>query len=179
MVNEDAFALILADDLVLADKPCLRQMIEAYENQDGNMVGVMEVPLEHTNRYGVLDIEKHDGQKIRAKNVVEKPDPKKSPSNVAVIGRYVLNQKIFDYLQTQKAGAGGEIQLTDGIQAMIKDVPLCGYRYQGQRFDCGTKEGWLEANIAFAYTNPELRESLQKTVQKYPFLSSKSSKICA
>lgn len=179
LVNEDAFALILADDLVLAEKPCLRQMIEAYENGDGNMVGVMEVPLEQTNRYGILDIEKHDGSKIRAKNVVEKPEPQKTPSNVAIIGRYVLSQKIFGYLQNQKPGTGGEIQLTDGIQAMLKDVSLCGYRYQGQRFDCGTKEGWLEANIAFAYQNPELRESLRKTFQKYPFLSSKSSKICA
>ncbi|NBT85245.1 MAG: UTP--glucose-1-phosphate uridylyltransferase [Alphaproteobacteria bacterium] len=179
LVNEDAFALILADDLVLAEKPCLRQMIEAYENRDGNMVGVMEVPLEHTNRYGVLDIEKHDGQKIRAKNVVEKPIPQKSPSDVAIIGRYILNQKIFGYLQDQKPGAGGEIQLTDGIQTMLNKVPLCGYRYQGQRFDCGTKEGWLEANLAFAYADPELRDGLHKAFQKYPFLLAKSSKICA
>jgi UTP--glucose-1-phosphate uridylyltransferase len=179
LVNEDAFALILADDLVLAEKPCLSQMIRAYERQDGNMVGVMEVEPEKTNRYGILDIKEHDGEKIRAKSVIEKPTPQESPSNIAIIGRYILNQKIFNYLENQKPGASSEIQLTDGLQAMLKEVPLCGYRYQGERFDCGTKEGWLEANLAFAYADLELREGLHKTFQKYPFLSSKSSKICA
>ncbi len=167
LVNEDAFALILADDLVLAETPCLQQMIQEYNPQDGNMVGVMEVPMEQTNRYGILDVFQNKGEKVLARNVVEKPSLEKSPSNIAIIGRYILNQSIFGYLKNQTPGAGGEIQLTDAIQAMIKEVPLCGYRYKGQRFDCGTKEGWLEANLAFAFEQPDLRINLQKNLQKY------------
>jgi UTP--glucose-1-phosphate uridylyltransferase len=178
-VNEEAFSLILADDLILSEKPCLDQMIKAYEQQDGNMVGVMEVPFDQTSRYGILDADKYDGHKIRAKNVVEKPSIDKSPSNSAVIGRFVLNHKIFDHLENQTPGSGGEIQLTDSIQSMLPETPLCGYRFEGQRFDCGTKEGWLEANLAFAYSSPELREGLLKTFQKYPFFNQESPKICA
>jgi UTP--glucose-1-phosphate uridylyltransferase len=178
LVNEDAFALILADDLVLSEEPCLRQMIQQYNSQDGNMVGVMEVPMEQTHRYGILDVLQQKGEKILAHDVVEKPSLEKSPSNIAIIGRYILNQNIFSYLQNQTPGAGGEIQLTDAIQAMIKEIPLCGYRYKGQRFDCGTKEGWLEANLAFAYAQPDLRMSLQKNLKKYFAFNSESQKEC-
>ncbi len=179
LVNEDAFALILADDLVLADEPCLQQMIQEYTPQDGNMVGVMEVPMEQTHRYGILDVLQHKGKKVLAQEVIEKPSLEKSPSNIAIIGRYILNQSIFNYLQNQIPGAGGEIQLTDAIQAMLKKVPLCGYRYKGHRFDCGTKEGWLEANLAFALEQPDLRINLQKNLQQYFPLNSGNQKECA
>ncbi|RZI45837.1 UTP--glucose-1-phosphate uridylyltransferase [Candidatus Finniella inopinata] len=169
LVNEDAFAVILADDLVLADHPCLQQMTQAYSPLEGNMVGVMEVPYDHTNRYGILKTSQDaDGQKIIAEAVVEKPAIDQAPSRIAVIGRYILNSQIFQHLRTQKPGAGGEIQLTDAIQAMIPRG-LCGFRFQGQRFDCGTKEGWLEANMAFAYADPQLKDHLKAMLDKYHF----------
>lgn len=169
LVNEEAFAVILADDLVLSEKPCLQQMVEAYDGEQGNMVGVMDVPYEQTNRYGILEVSEQENQKVFAKNVLEKPAIDKAPSQTAIIGRYILKRDIFSYLENQTAGAGGEIQLTDGIQAMIKSQGLCGFRYQGQRYDCGTKDGWLEANIAFAYADPELRENLKRVLKKYSF----------
>ena len=169
MVNEDAFAVILADDLVLADRPCLQQMVQAYQPDEGNMVGVMDVPYEQTNRYGILKISQDCNQKVFAEGVVEKPEIDQASSRVAVIGRYILNKKIFEHLRTQKPGVGGEFQLTDAIQKMIAGGGLCGFRFQGQRFDCGTKEGWLEANMAFAYADPELQGHLKTIFKKYSF----------
>lgn len=169
LVNEDAFAIILADDLVLAEDPCLKQMVDAYEPAEGNMVGVMDVAYDHTNRYGILKVAYDTGKKVYAKDVFEKPAIEVAPSRIAIIGRYILKKEIFDYLQQQKPGAGGEIQLTDAIQAMITKQALCGFRYGGQRFDCGTKEGWLEANIAFAATSSQLRLNLKNVLEKYSF----------
>ncbi|MCX7338238.1 MAG: UTP--glucose-1-phosphate uridylyltransferase [Alphaproteobacteria bacterium] len=171
LVNEDAFALILADDLVLSSSStngsCLGQMMKNYTLYDGNMVGVMDVPPEETKRYGILDVLGRQGSKVRAKNVVEKPSADQAPSTTAIIGRYILNSEIFGYLEQQTPGAGGEIQLTDAIQAMIHEAPLTGFFFEGERFDCGTKEGWLEANIAYAWADPELRKKLQEIVKKY------------
>ena len=167
LVNEDAFAVILADDLVLADQPCLQQMVQAYHSDEGNMVGVMDVPYEHTNRYGILKVSQELGHKVLAEAVVEKPAIGQAPSQIAVIGRYILNKRIFEHLRTQKPGAGGEIQLTDAIQQMVTINGLCGFRFQGQRFDCGTKEGWLEANIAFAHADPDLKGHLKTIFEKY------------
>ncbi len=169
LVNEDAFAVILADDLVLAEKPCLQQMVKVYKPNEGNMVGVMDVPYEHTNRYGILKVSQDRDKKVLAEDVVEKPAVDKAPSQIAVIGRYILNKKIFQHLRTQQPGAGGEIQLTDAIQKMISSDGLCGFRFQGQRFDCGTKEGWLEANMAFAYADPELQGHLKAIFKRYSF----------
>ncbi len=169
LVNEEAFAVILADDLVLSREPCLKQMLNAYQKEQGNMVGVMDVPYDQTHRYGILKISKEEGQKVYADGVFEKPDIQKAPSRVAIIGRYVLKKEIFHHLHKQHPGAGGEIQLTDALQKMIPEKPLCGFRYSGQRFDCGTKEGWLEANIAFAASCPELRLNLKTVLGKYSF----------
>ena len=169
LVNEDAFAVILADDLVLADQPCLQQMVQAYQPDEGNMVGVIDVPYEQTNRYGILRVFEDHGKKVRAEAVVEKPPLDQAPSQVAVIGRYILNRQIFNHLRIQKPGAEGEIQLTDALQKMILDKGLWGFRFRGQRFDCGTKEGWLEANMAFAYADPELRGHLKAIFKKYRF----------
>ncbi len=167
LVDEDNFALILADDLVLNPKSCLQQMIEAHQESDGNMVAVMDVAKDQTDKYGILDVQETQGTKVRAKTVVEKPAPAVAPSNVAIIGRYILNKKIFHHLAQQTEGAGGEIQLTDAIQAMAFQTPITGFRYEGVRFDCGTKKGWLEANLAFAYTQPDLWNGLQDIIQKY------------
>ena len=168
LIGAEPFALILADDLILSKKPCLKQMIDNYTESDANMVAVMEVERENVNRYGVLNTASDaTGIKIKAKGVVEKPSIKDTPSTTAIIGRYILHPQIFEHLEQQKPGINGEIQLTDAIQSMMQNHPLYGFRFEGQRFDCGTKEGWLEANFAFAYAEPELREQMIRTLSKY------------
>lgn len=165
-IQEDAFALLLADDLIQAKVPCLKQMIDSYTNDDGNMVAVIDVPEQEVNRYGVLDISSKTLSKVRAKAVVEKPDIANAPSSTAVIGRYILKTSIFEPLGFKKTGAGGEIQLTDGLQAMLSaNIPLTGFRFQGERYDCGTKIGWLQANLALAASDPELRPHLQSVFE--------------
>lgn len=164
-IQEDAFALLLADDLIQASTPCLKQMVQAYSEEDGNMAAVIDVPKNEANRYGVLDISSQFGLKVRAKAVVEKPDATTAPSSTAIIGRYILRTSIFEPLGFKKQGAGGEIQLTDGLQTMLgANVPLTGFRFNGDRYDCGTKVGWLQANLALAAADPELRPYLESVM---------------
>ena len=164
-IQEDAFALLLADDLIQATTPCLKQMVEAYSEEDGNMAAVIDVPKNEVNRYGVLNILTQFGLKVRAKAVVEKPDAATAPSSTAIIGRYILRTSIFEPLGFKKQGAGGEIQLTDGLQTMLgANVPLTGFRFNGDRYDCGTKVGWLQANLALAAADPELRPYLESVM---------------
>lgn len=169
-IQEDAFALLLADDLIQSKTSCLKQMVQSYSEDDGNMVAVIDVPKNEVNRYGVLDIFSQSGLKVQAKAVVEKPDVDNAPSSTAIIGRYILRTSIFEPLGFKKQGAGGEIQLTDGLQAMLgANVPLTGFRFSGKRYDCGTKIGWLQANMALAAADPELRpylESVFKALEK-------------
>lgn len=164
-IQEESFALLLADDLIQASKPCLKQMVESYSSDDGNMVAVIDVPESEVNRYGVLDIARQSGAKVVAKGVIEKPSPANSPSSTAIIGRYILRKSIFGPLGLKKQGAGGEIQLTDSLQVLLaSDVPLTGFRFKGDRYDCGTKVGWLQANLALAASDPELRPYLQSVM---------------
>ncbi len=163
MVDDEEFAVILADDLVLSQTPCLVQMTRIYKPTDGNMVAAMEVPLDQTHHYGILSPEQVSGRKMAVKSIVEKPAPGQAPSRMAVIGRYILKHSVFDFLETVQPGTNGEIQLTDALSAMIPPFGLTGYLCEGQRFDCGMKGGWLAANLAFAYANPELRAALKKT----------------
>lgn len=167
LVGHEPFALMLADDLILAKEPCLSQMIEAYSQLEGNVVAVMDVATEHVNRYGVLDIAADNGIHVKARGVIEKPDIGTAPSNTAIVGRYILQPEIFEILGQQQSGKGGEIQLTDSFQALMKLAPFHGIRFTGTRFDCGLKEGWLEANLAFAYTRPDLREHLLASIEKH------------
>ena len=168
LVGNEPFAVLLADDLVLADKPCLKQMIEAYEANPANIVAVEEVPREHTNRYGILDIECDDGKLVKVKGVVEKPQPKDAPSTLSIIGRYVLQPDVFDHLARQGRGAGNEIQLTDGLaQQIAAGRPFFGLRFEGVRFDCGDKAGFFEANLAFALARPDMRDAVQRILAKY------------
>lgn len=168
LIGTEPFALILADDLILSKKPCLKQMIDNYTAIDANMVAVMEVERKNVNRYGILNTSSEAvGIKIKAKGVVEKPSVEDAPSTTAIIGRYILHPQIFQHLDQQKPGINGEIQLTDAIQSMMQNHSLYGFRFEGQRFDCGTKEGWLEANFAFAYAEPELREQMIRILSKY------------
>ena len=168
LVGDEPFAVLLADDLILAQKPCLKQMVEAHEETGGNIVAVMEVPREHTNRYGILDIARDDGRLVTVKGVVEKPDPKHAPSNLSIIGRYVLQGEVFGHLARIGRGAGGEIQLTDALAELIGgDKPFLGLRFDGRRFDCGDKVGFLQANIAFALARPDMAGEVRKILSEY------------
>ncbi len=168
LVGNEPFAVLLADDLVLAQKPCLTQMIEAHAETGANIVAVMEVPRAHTDRYGVLDIERDDGRLVRVKGVVEKPKPKDAPSTLSIIGRYILMPDVFDHLATIGRGAGGEIQLTDALARLIAaKQPFVGLRFEGKRFDCGDKAGFFEANVAFALARPEMKAAVQRILDEY------------
>ncbi len=157
LVGDEPFAVLLADDLILADTPCLKQMMDAYATSGGNMVAVMDVPREHTKRYGVLAVGRDDGRLAEVKGLVEKPEPAAAPSTLSVIGRYILQPAVFGHLDRQERGAGDEIQLTDALARMIGTAPFHGLRFEGERFDCGDKVGFLHANMAFALAREDLR----------------------
>jgi UTP--glucose-1-phosphate uridylyltransferase len=159
ITNNEPFAVILPDDVIAAEKPCLQQMVEAYEDTGGCMVAAMEVPKDKASAYGVLDVKEDMGTMVSVKGMVEKPPANKAPSNLAVIGRYILTPKVLQSLNRMKSGAGGEIQLTDAIAEEInQDRDVYGYRFRGQRFDCGSKAGFLQATVAFGMARPELRD---------------------
>jgi UTP--glucose-1-phosphate uridylyltransferase len=168
LVGDEPFAVILVDDLMAGEPPCLKQMVEAYERTGGNIVAVVEVPREQTRRYGVLDIVKDDGVLVRAKGVVEKPDPAVAPSTLTIIGRYIIQPEIFRHLGELKPGAGGEIQLTDGLDKLITEgQAFYGLRAAARRFDCGDKLGYLEANIALGLAHPALGHDLRRLLATY------------
>ena len=160
LVGNEPFAVILPDDVIAAEKPCLQQMVEAYAETGGNMVAAMEVPPEKASAYGVLDIQEDMGSLVSVKGMVEKPKAAEAPSNLAVIGRYILSPKVMQNLSKMKAGAGGEIQLTDAIAAEIgkPNSGVYGFRFRGQRFDCGSKAGFLQATVAFGLARDDLRD---------------------
>src|SRR3954471_6766468 len=155
-IGGDPFAILLPDDLVLSETPCLRQLADAYKDTGGNIVAVAEVPPEHTNRYGILRIGKDDGRLVEVTGLVEKPAPKDAPSNLSIIGRYILMPEVIRHLAMMERGAGNEVQLTDGMARLIGEQPFHGLRYEGRRFDCGDKIGFLEAQIAYALRRPDL-----------------------
>ena len=161
LIANEPFAVILPDDVIASEKSCLAQMVEAYEETGGNIVAAMEVPPEKASSYGVLDIENDMGQMVQVKGMVEKPPADEAPSNLAVIGRYILNPTVLRSLNQMKAGAGGEIQLTDAIAREIGgETGVYGYRFRGQRFDCGSKSGFLQATVSFCLSRDELRDDL-------------------
>ena len=166
LIGDEPFAVILCDDLVQADKPCMSQMAEAYAEVGGNLAAVMEVPAEQTRRYGILDVVEDDGRLARARGLVEKPAPEDAPSRLSIIGRYVLQPAVLQALDRQERGAGGEIQLTDAMARTIPDVPFHGLRFEGTRFDCGSKPGFLEANLACALARPDLAESMREIIER-------------
>ncbi|MBL9054762.1 MAG: UTP--glucose-1-phosphate uridylyltransferase GalU [Rhodobacteraceae bacterium] len=158
MIGNEPFAVLLPDDVIAAEKPCLQQMVEAYEQTGGNMVAAMEVPPEKASAYGVLDIGEDMGSIVKAKGMVEKPRAEEAPSNLAVIGRYILSPKVMTNLNKMKHGAGGEIQLTDAIAEEVANGEVYGFRFRGQRYDCGSKAGFLQATVAFGLARPDLRD---------------------
>jgi len=166
-IHDEPFAVLLADDLIMAEPGCLKQMMDVYAETGGNIVATEEVPPEHTDRYGILDVVEDDGKLARAKGLVEKPSPDEAPSNLCIIGRYILQADVFDYLGKQESGAGGEIQLTDAMAKTIGDIPFHGLRFDGRRFDCGDKLGFLEANIAFALARDDLKDGTADMLKSY------------
>ncbi|AQS87021.1 UTP-glucose-1-phosphate uridylyltransferase [Neoasaia chiangmaiensis NBRC 101099] len=166
-IGNDPFAILLPDDIVKSKRGCVAQLVDAYNQTGGNVVAVTEVPQEHTNRYGILDIGADDGRLVEVKGLVEKPDPKDAPSNLSIIGRYVLTPDVMTHLSKLERGAGGEVQLTDAMAKMIGHVPFHGLRYEGQRYDCGDKAGFLEAQIAFSIDRPDLGASVKEFLKKY------------
>ncbi|MGE5766065.1 MAG: UTP--glucose-1-phosphate uridylyltransferase, partial [Bacteroidota bacterium] len=167
LVGREPFAVILPDDLVLHPEGCLAQLVAAYEKVGGNLVAVEDVPREHTNRYGILDVVEDDGRLARAKGLIEKPAPDKAPSTLSIIGRYILQPEVFDELDRQDKGAGGEIQLTDAMARTIGRQPFHGLRFEGRRFDCGSKAGFLEANLAYALERDDLRDTARAIIRRY------------
>ena len=167
LVHEEPVAVLLADDLVLADTPCLEQMVDVQARVGGNLVAVMDVPREHTNRYGILDVGKDDGRLAEVRGLVEKPKPADAPSTLSIIGRYILQPEVFEILERQQPGAGNEVQLTDALAQMIGGKPFHGYRFEGTRFDCGDRAGFFEANIAFALRHDQVGGAARAVIRRY------------
>jgi UTP--glucose-1-phosphate uridylyltransferase len=164
-VGDEPFFVHLADDLIDAEVPCLKQMAAVYEERGGSVLGVEEVPRSDTDKYGIVQVDAGEGAGNRIRSIVEKPKPSVAPSTLAVVGRYVLTASIFDELAQIGQGAGGEIQLTDGIARLLQREPVYAYRFNGRRFDCGNKLGYLQATVEYALAHdavgPEFRKFLR------------------
>ncbi|MFG6529241.1 MULTISPECIES: UTP--glucose-1-phosphate uridylyltransferase GalU [unclassified Sulfitobacter] len=166
LIGNEPFAVMLPDDVIAAEKPCLQQMVEAYEETGGSMVAAMEVKPSRTSSYGILDTSEERGDRVKVNGMVEKPAVDEAPSNLAVIGRYILAPTVLKNLNKLKSGSGGEIQLTDAIaQEIEQDRDVYGFRFRGQRFDCGSKAGFLQATVAFGLAREELRDDLSAYLQ--------------
>ena len=159
LIADEPFAVILPDDVIEAEKPCLAQMVEAHAETGGAIVAAMEVPRGEVSKYGVLDVAEDDGALVRMRGMVEKPEPEAAPSNLAVIGRYILPPSVLETLGQMRRGAGGEVQLTDAIaEEIVAGSPVHGFRFAGRRFDCGSKAGYLQATVAYGLARPDLRD---------------------
>ena len=162
LIGDEAFAVILTDDVITAEKPCLLQMIEVFQEVGGNIVAVMEVPDEEVSSYGVLDIKDDTGKIVSVCGMVEKPMPSRAPSNLAAIGRYILTPSVLDRVESPTPGALSEIQLTDAISDVCKSGErVSGFRFQGRRYDCGSKQGYLRATLSIALSRAEFRDDLK------------------
>ncbi len=168
IVGNEPFAVLLADDLLDADPPVMRQMVEVHDYYNCSVLGVQNVPLAETKSYGIVDSRSINERLDAVQRIVEKPRPEDAPSTLAVVGRYVLTPRIFHHLSRLGKGAGGEIQLTDGIAALLAEEQVLAYRYQGTRYDCGSKIGYLKATLALALKHPEVGEQFAEVLRNYP-----------
>jgi UTP--glucose-1-phosphate uridylyltransferase len=166
-IGDEPFAVLLGDDIVKAEpKPCLRQLMDEYDKTQCSIIGVQEVPLQETHRYGVVDPESQNGRLYQVRNFVEKPAKGTAPSNLAIMGRYILTPRIFELLDDQEVGAGGEIQLTDAIQKLNLEQPVFAYNFEGKRYDVGEKLGFIMTTLEFALANDELKGPLMEELLK-------------
>lgn len=166
LINDEKFVVILPDDLIYSKVSVTKQMLKLEDKIGGSILSVEKVPKKDTKKYGILEIDKKFNDHFTIKSIVEKPDPSKAPSNLSVIGRYILDYKIFQFLDKQKIGVGGEIQLTDAIEYLIKKDKVSGFEFMGKRFDCGNKLGYVKANIEFALKDKELKTDLINFIKK-------------
>ncbi|HFK1767006.1 UTP--glucose-1-phosphate uridylyltransferase [Bacillus wiedmannii] len=165
-IGDEPFAVLLGDDIVQAEKPCLRQLIEEYDKTLSSVIGVQTVPEDETHRYGIIDPLEQEGRRYQVRNFVEKPAAGTAPSNLAIMGRYVLTPEIFMFLEQQHIGAGGEIQLTDAIQNLNEIQRVFAYDFEGTRYDVGEKLGFVQTTIEMALQHPELRDDMVPMMQK-------------
>ncbi|MBD2866506.1 UTP--glucose-1-phosphate uridylyltransferase GalU [Paenibacillus sp. IB182363] len=165
-IGNEPFAVLLGDDIVAADKPCLKQMIEQYERFKASVIGVQRVPEKEVPRYGIIEAKEIHERFFSVSNLVEKPKMEQAPSNLAIMGRYILSPKILDILDRQEPGAGGEIQLTDAIAKLNQEEAVYAYDFEGVRYDVGEKLGFIQTNIEFALQHSELRQSLLEYMEK-------------
>jgi UTP--glucose-1-phosphate uridylyltransferase len=162
LIGNEPFAVVLADDLIDAEVPVLKQMISLFEQHSSSVIGVQNVPLEHTNQYGIVRPQSMGVRIHKIGDIVEKPQPENAPSTLGVVGRYIFTPEIFDYLENVTPGTGGEIQLTDAIAAMLADHPVLAYEFKGHRYDCGSKIGYLEAAVTFALKHPQVADKFSR-----------------
>jgi len=161
-IGNEPFAVLLGDDVVTAEKPCLKQMIEQYDKYQASILGVQTVPQEDVNKYGIVAGNKEGERIYKVTDLVEKPKQEVAPSNIAILGRYIITPKIFEYLENTKPGSGGEIQLTDALKELAKEEDMYAYDFIGRRYDVGKKQGFLEATVEFALAREDLKEEFTK-----------------
>ncbi len=168
LINNEPFAVILVDDVINCKQGCMSQLVEAYEETGGNVVAVMNVPEKDTKKYGIVDTDDDpDKNLISVKGLVEKPLPEDAPSTLSIIGRYILQPEILDYLEVFETGAGGEIQLTDSMARLIGKQAFHALRFKGNRYDCGSRLGFLEANIALSLSDPDIKDDVEKIIDHF------------
>ena len=165
LIKDESFAVILADDLIFSDESCLQQLIKIHENTKASVIGVNEVELEDISKYGVIDPIFED-DKITIKNIIEKPKTSDAPSNLAVVGRYILNNNIFKYLDEIKEDASNEIQLTDAIKLMLEDYEISACKYKGIKFDCGSKKGFVAATVFKGLNDENIKKTINELIEK-------------
>lgn len=164
-IGDEPFAVLLGDDIVVSEKPCVKQLIEQYEQNNSSVIGVQTVPDKETHRYGIINPSENEGRLYKVSNFIEKPAIGTAPSNLAIMGRYILTPQIFDFLEKQETGAGGEIQLTDAIQQLNEKENVFAYDFRGKRYDVGEKLGFIKTTIEFALNNPELKDEVLEFLQ--------------
>ncbi|WP_010597542.1 UTP--glucose-1-phosphate uridylyltransferase GalU [Rickettsiella massiliensis] len=167
LINQEAFAVLLADDLIDAHRPCLKQMIEIYEQTNYSVIAVQSIAPQQSHQYGIIGYQTQEGRLSQVNRIVEKPAMADAPSQLAVVGRYVLTPAIFPYLEKTLPGKGGEIQLTDAIALLLKTEPVYAWEFMGHRYDCGDKFGYLQAMLAYGLKHPEIGASLKDYLKQW------------
>ncbi len=166
LVGDEPFAVLLPDELLLSATPCLREVVDLYQAEGGCALALADIPPDQADRYGIVSVAEDRGRTVIIDGMVEKPKPEEAPSSLAIIGRYVLQPEVFDLLRSQPAGVGGELQLTDSVASLVGTMPFHGIRYAGRRFDCGSKAGFLKANVAYALERDDLRDELSSFLKQ-------------
>jgi UTP--glucose-1-phosphate uridylyltransferase len=166
LIQNEKFCVILPDDIILSKKPVIKQILELEKKVGGSILAVEKIDKKESQKYGILEIDEFYSKYFKVKDIVEKPLPAKAPSDLSVIGRYVLEPEIFEFLNKQKIGVGGEIQLTDGIQYLMKKSNVFGYEFEGDRYDCGSKLGFVKANLGFALNDSEIKKEITNYIRE-------------